>query len=238
MSAPLTLDFEDAKGHVEGRSEDLAQTRPELGHATNALTFVGRRFWSRGLFLDRRAFLVSYDPTRDPAGDVLTRVLGAVGPVGAGINLEYYFSTVDNEVYGCGTKLPHNVTGLLGVMNGHQSDLRTGLPYQTLDIHEPVRMLTIVEATPARLLEVTRRDPVVAELVVNRWVQLVSLDPDTGALEVLERGAFVPFAPPARLPASAPTSAGWYAGRREHLPPALVAAGLAPCAPGEEATAC
>ena len=73
-------------------------------------------------------FLVSYDPTIDPDASILERILAAVGPVGAGISLEYFFSSVDNERYGCGTKLPHNVTGLIGVMNGHLSDLRTGLP--------------------------------------------------------------------------------------------------------------
>ena len=37
------------------------------------------------------------------------------GPVGAGISLEYYFSSVDNERYGCGSKITHNLTGLFGV---------------------------------------------------------------------------------------------------------------------------
>src|SRR3954469_14497586 len=63
MSAPLTLSFAAARRHVEERTEDLAQTRPELGHATNALCPVGRRGRTRGLFLDRRAFLTTYDPT-------------------------------------------------------------------------------------------------------------------------------------------------------------------------------
>lgn len=225
-SAPRGMTPEEALAHVEARSMHLAEPRPEYNHGTNAVCVVGRRALTRGLFLDRRAFLISYDPEADPDGAVLARVLAAAAPVGAGINLEYYFSTTDNEVYGCGTKLPHNVTGLLGVMNGHQSDLRTGLPYQTLDIHEPVRLLTIVEATPERLLEVTRREPLVAELVLNRWIQLVSLDPATGAMQVLERDGFVAFEPPpVDLPA-VPTSAEYPAGRREHLPPALVRAGL------------
>ena len=65
MSAPLTLSLAAAREHVEERAEDLAQTRPELGHATNAITIVGRREWSRGLFLDRRVSLASYDPSED-----------------------------------------------------------------------------------------------------------------------------------------------------------------------------
>jgi uncharacterized protein YbcC (UPF0753/DUF2309 family) len=39
-------------------------------------------------------------------GGLLAALLGAAGPVCAGINLEYYFSYVDNERYGSGTKLP------------------------------------------------------------------------------------------------------------------------------------
>ena len=128
------------------RTEDLAQVRPEYGHATNAVAVVGRRACTRGLFMDRRAFLASYDPPSDPDGDLLTRVLQAVGPVCGGINLEYYFSFTDRGGYGCGTKLPHNITGMLGVMDGHASDLRTGLPWQMVEIHEPVRLLLVVES--------------------------------------------------------------------------------------------
>ncbi len=68
---------------------------------------------SRGAFFDRRAFLISYDPTQDPTGTVLEGTCWSTAPVGAGISLEYYFSTVNNERYGCGTKITHNVAGLL-----------------------------------------------------------------------------------------------------------------------------
>src|SRR5690606_14867778 len=112
-----------APAHVAGRAVDLGQPRPEYGHATNAVCIVGRRSRTRGLFLDRRAFLVSYDPGGDPTGELLADLLAAVGPVCAGINLEYYFSRIDPAGYGCGTKLPHNIAGLLGVMDGHASDL-------------------------------------------------------------------------------------------------------------------
>ncbi|NCX97374.1 MAG: DUF2309 family protein, partial [Planctomycetia bacterium] len=151
-SAPVTITPRQALAHVEARSVDLAQVRPELGHATNAVAVIGRRWRTRGLFLDRRAFLVSYDPTADATGDILARTLAAVGPVGAGINLEYFFSTVDRLGYGAGTKLPHNITGLIGVMDGHASDLRTGLPLQMVEIHEPIRLLIVIDAAPAAIL--------------------------------------------------------------------------------------
>jgi uncharacterized protein len=209
--------------HVEARAEHLAEPRPEYGHCTNAVCVVGRRALTRDLFLDRRAFLVSYDPTGDAEGRILERTLAAVGPVGAGINLEYYFSYVDNERYGCGTKLPHNVTALLGVMNGPNSDLRTGLPWQMVEIHEPVRLLTIVEARPEIILAAAERQPGVRELVVNRWIQLVSMDPDSGAMHIFGDHGFAPYQPvPGRLPVT-PSSVAWYRGRADHLPPAQIA---------------
>lgn len=211
--------------HVEARSQHLAEPRPEYGHATNALCIVGRRALTRGLFLDRRAFLVSYDPTRDEDGRVLGPLLASMGPVGAGINLEYYFSFVDNQRYGCGTKLPHNLAGLLGVMDGHASDLRTGLPWQMVEIHEPVRLLCIVESTPEAVLAVAARYPAVEELVVKRWIQLATIDPSDGRVHVFEGGSFAPFESRGDLPEVA-TSLDFYRGRTGRLPVARIRDGL------------
>lgn len=219
----LDGDPEDALAHVEARAESLAEPRPELGHCTNAIAVVGRRALTRGLFLDRRAFLACYEPARDPDGRVLERILGAVAPVGAGINLEYYFSFVDNERYGAGTKLPHNVVGLLGVMNGHQSDLRTGLPWQMVEVHEPVRLLVVVETTPSTILAVAGRAPVIRELVVNGWIQLATIDPVTGDVSVMTRDGFEPFTPDERALPVARSSTAYYGGQRGHLWPARIA---------------
>ncbi|MCB1826634.1 MAG: DUF2309 family protein, partial [Candidatus Competibacteraceae bacterium] len=79
-SAPRDPTPAQALRHVVERSRDFSQARPELGHATNAAALVGRRSMSQGLFLDRRAFLISYDPTQDPSGTVLEGILLAVGP--------------------------------------------------------------------------------------------------------------------------------------------------------------
>jgi uncharacterized protein YbcC (UPF0753/DUF2309 family) len=227
-SAALNLTPPEALAHVEARSVDLAQVRPELGHATNAVAVIGRRWRTRGLFLDRRSFLVSYDPTADATGDILARTLAAVGPVGAGINLEYFFSTVDRLGYGAGTKLPHNITGLIGVMDGHASDLRTGLPWQMVEIHEPVRLLMVIDATPAAILAAADKVPVVKNFVVNGWVQLVSWNPETGELLVFEDGSFRPHRTESPHVAVVDRSVEWYAGHREHLPPARVLAALPP----------
>jgi hypothetical protein len=209
---------EQALRHVQERAEHLAEPRPEYGHATNAVAIVGRRSLTRGLFLDRRAFLISYDATIDPENKSLAALLAAGGPVCAGINLEYYFSFVDNERYGCGTKLPHNVTGLVGVMNGHASDLRTGLPWQMVEVHEPVRLLLIVESTPERVVQAGFQSPVVKELVTNNWLRLATIDPDNGAIHVLRNGEFQLFTGSvAEIPEFA-SSPAWYRGKLEHLP--------------------
>ena len=224
--APLDLTPDAALLHVEARSSHLAQPRPEYGHCTNAICIVGRRTLTRGLHLDRRAFLVSYDPNVDENDKVLERILAAVGPVGAGISLEYYFSSVDNETFGCGTKLPHNVTGLIGVMNGHQSDLRTGLPLQMVEIHEPMRLLLIVDATPESLLTVASRQAEVAELVTKQWIQLVAMHPETGAMSLFQDGGFVPYHPQPMLLPVVERSPEWHLQSRAHLPPALVRSAL------------
>ncbi|KPK51744.1 MAG: hypothetical protein AMJ63_11530 [Myxococcales bacterium SG8_38_1] len=225
-SAALELDPKSALIHAEAHAYDLAQPRPEYGHATNAVCIVGRRERTRGLFLDRRAFLVSYDPSQDPRGTTLAALLRSVGPVGAGINLEYYFSFVDPTGYGSGTKLPHNIVGLIGVMDGHASDLRTGLPWQMVEIHEPVRLLTIVETKTEMLETVIAQEAGVANLVNKEWIQLVAWDPDSDALAVYEKGRFRPYVPENPAIAIVDRSMDFYAGRRGHLSPAHVTAGL------------
>jgi len=216
-AAPAT-----ALRHVEERSEHLAQPRPEYGHCTNAVCVVGRRSLTRGLFLDRRAFLVSYDASQDYSDQSLRALMAAVVPVCAGISLEYYFSFVDNDRYGCGTKLPHNVTGLVGVMDGHASDLRTGLPWQMVEIHEPVRILFVVETTPERLAKVVSASPSLKQLVENRWIRVATIDPDSGRVHVRRNTGFEEFdAPLERLPVSF-SSSEWYSGKLEHLPMAWI----------------
>jgi hypothetical protein len=221
---PGWLPEQMALAHVEARAHDLAQPRPEYGHATNAICVIGRRALTRGLFLDRRAFLVSYDATTDGDGTLLARLMAAAVPVVAGINLEYYFAVVDPAGYGCGTKLPHNVSGLLGVMDGHASDLRTGLPLQMAEIHDPVRLLIVVEASPQRVAAVLQQNASIERLARNRWLHLVALDPASGTMYEFEHPVFREFQPdPLALP-TARSSRQWYAGEREHLPIALIAA--------------
>lgn len=221
-SAPLTLSPPDAHRHVLGRAADFSQARPELGHATNACAFIGRRAMSRGAFFDRRSFLISYDPDQDPDGTVLEPLLLANGPVGAGISLEYYFSSVNNERLGCGTKVMHNVAGLFGVMDGASSDLRTGLPRQMIEIHEPMRLLVVVEHRVEVITAIYQRQPPLQELIGNGWIVVAAKDPDSPAIHLFDpaRG-WLPWEGRTDL-ATVECSEDWFAGRRDALPPALL----------------
>jgi uncharacterized protein YbcC (UPF0753/DUF2309 family) len=178
---------------VQLRTVSLFEPRPELNHATNALCIVGRRQFSRGIFLDRRAFLNSYDYRIDPTGELLSGILNAVAPVCGGINLEYYFSRVDNEQLGTGSKLPHNVMGLLGVANGVDGDLRTGLPSQMIEIHDPYRLMVIVEQKAQVVLAAISRNPNTFEWFANEWVRLVCFDPVEKHFFVFQKGQFMPY---------------------------------------------
>jgi uncharacterized protein YbcC (UPF0753/DUF2309 family) len=177
------------------RSVSLFEPRPELNHATNTLCIVGRRELTKNLFLDRRAFLNSYDYRIDREGKLLFNVMKPLGPVCGGINLEYYFSRVDNQKLGAGTKLPHNVMGLFGVANGIDGDLRPGLPSQMIEVHDPVRLMIIVEHFPKVVLEVIQKSPEVYEWFINEWVHLVVVDPETNALSVFKDGRFIDYHP-------------------------------------------
>jgi uncharacterized protein YbcC (UPF0753/DUF2309 family) len=225
-SAPVRPTPWKARQHMLGRASDISQARPELGHATNAAAFIGRRDMSRGLFLDRRVFLISYDPTGDDDGAIVESILLAAGPVGAGIALEYYFSTVDNERFGCGSKITHNITGLFGVMEGADSDLRTGLPWQMVEIHEPMRLLVVVEQTPEVLTAILQRQQPLQELIDNEWIVLAAKSPSTVELaRYCPRRGWLPWSGKAVLPQVA-HSADWFAGESEALAPAIVLGGV------------
>jgi uncharacterized protein YbcC (UPF0753/DUF2309 family) len=138
--------------------------------------------------------------------------------------LEYYFSHVDCQGYGAGTKLPHNVTALLGVMDGAASDLRTGLPWQMVEIHEPVRLLIVVENTPQVMRSIMDRNAAISQSVRNDWVRLALLDPNSSQIQFFEDGDFRPYAPVASSLPSVDSSEKWYRGWRDHLEFAEIAA--------------
>lgn len=183
------------RNEILKRSVSMFEPRPELGHGTNTLCIVGGRHLTKGLFLDRRAFLNSYDHRTDPEGKLLTGVMRPLGPVCGGINLEYYFSRVDNYKLGAGTKLPHNVVGLIGVTNSSDGDLRPGLPLQMIEVHDPVRLLILVEHLPEVVLKTIQSSPEMYEWYLNEWVHLMVIHPDTKQFFYFSKGAFTAYVP-------------------------------------------
>lgn len=222
-TAPLDFSPAEALQHVRDRTEDLAQTRPEYGNSTNAVCFVGRRSRIRGLYLDRRSFLMSYDAAADTeTSRILARILAAVIPVCGGINMLYTLSAIDTRGWGSGTKLPHNVTSLLGVMDGAASDMRPGLPWQGVDIHEPVRILFVIESTPEAMLRIMEENQNVRNICRNDWAQLAVLDPLSNRIQRFVNGEFVDYRPTVSDIPTADNSLDWYRGWRDNLPFALI----------------
>lgn len=188
-------ELEQVRKAIHDRSVSLFEPRPELGHGTNTLAIIGRRQISKGVFLDRRAFMNSYDYRTDPDGTILSNVMRPIGLVCGGINLEYYFSRVDNIKMGAGTKLPHNVMGLFGVANSSDGDLRPGLPWQMIEVHDPVRLLVIVEHRPDIVLKAINSSPDVFEWYKNEWVHIIALDPEEKQFYYFRNGGFEKYNP-------------------------------------------
>ena len=180
---------------IRRRSVSLFEPRPELGHGTNALCFVGHRNLTKNMFLDRRAFMNSYDYRTDLEGKLLLGVMRPLPPVCGGINLEYYFSRMDNYKLGAGTKLPHNIVGLIGVANSSDGDLRPGLPLQMIEVHDPVRLMILVEHYPDVVLKTIQTEPSLYEWFINDWVRLTAIHPETNEFYFFKDGAFTQYTP-------------------------------------------
>jgi len=188
--APRPRDAQAARRHVQRRAADWAQTRPEWGLAGNALFVVGDRSVTAGCNLEGRAFLHSYRWQDDDDGAALEVILTAPMVVAEWINMQYYFSSVDPDHFGSGSKVLHNLVGRVGVLSGPRGDLKPGLPLQAVAErvgadglhlrHDPLRLLTVVQAPLTRVATVVQRNPVLQKLFGNGWVSLVVLDPSVG----------------------------------------------------------
>ena len=69
-------------------------------------------------------------------------------------------------------------------MTGGLSDLRTGLPSQTvldkgLPYHEPLRLITLIEAPLEHARRAVESVVTVKNLVLNDWIRLLVIDPET-----------------------------------------------------------
>ncbi|EMA26374.1 DUF2309 domain-containing protein [Haloarcula argentinensis] len=176
-------DASSGVSETERRAADWAETRPEWGLAGNAGFVIGPRELTSGVDLDGRAFLHSYDWSTDPDGEALEAILTGPMVVTQWINTQYYFSMVDNAVYGSGSKVTHNPVGNVGVYQGNGGDLMTGLPLQSLmaadddPYHQPLRLSTVIHAPVDRVTDVLADHPELANLLDNNWLSLTVIDP-------------------------------------------------------------
>ncbi|HXW52621.1 MAG TPA: putative inorganic carbon transporter subunit DabA [Myxococcota bacterium] len=172
---------------AQHRARALFEPRPELGHTNASLCFIGRKSLIYQKDFQRRAFYQSYDSTLDRDGRTLSSILNAAIPVCGGINLDYYFSRLDPAIYGCGTKLSHNVCSLVGVGNGLDDDLRTGLPIQMTELHDPIRLLIVIEQDQDVILAAIAAQPDLTPWVKNAWVKIASISDQDRQVRMLQR---------------------------------------------------
>lgn len=165
------------------KSSSWAETRPEWGLARNAGFIVGPRQLTKNLDLKSRCFLHSYNWELDENGTSLETIMQGPMVVTQWINNHYYFSTVDNEKFGGGSKITHNVVGKFGVVQGNGGDLKFGLPLQSVNskdqelFHQPLRLSVIIQAPIDRVREILDRNLNLKSLLQNEWIYLLIMDP-------------------------------------------------------------
>ncbi len=165
------------------KANDWGETRPEWGLAKNAGFIIGGRTLTKNSNLESRCFLHSYDWNQDMNGNALESIMQGPMVVTQWINNHYYFSTVDNEVFGGGSKITHNITGKFGVVQGNGGDLKMGLPLQSLYesdekmYHKPLRLSVLINAPIERISNIIVRNENIKSLLDNEWIYLLAMDP-------------------------------------------------------------
>jgi hypothetical protein len=183
----------NSKKVLKRKSVDWSETRPEWGLAKNAGFIIAPRELTKNINLQGRAFLHSYDWTQDETGQGLTTIMTAPMVVAQWINCQYLFSTIDNKTYGSGSKVTHNITGKIGVLQGNASDLMHGLPLQSIALsdnqryHLPARLHTFILAPKSKISGIIQNQEVLQRLFGNNWVHLLCLDPNDKHTYILEQ---------------------------------------------------
>ncbi|MGC9286437.1 MAG: DUF2309 domain-containing protein [Hydrogenobaculum sp.] len=188
-----TLPYAGSGDRIPIRAIDWSETRPEWGLSKNMGVYVGKRSSTQNVALKNRFFMQSYAWEIDKDNKILKNILSGPFIIGEWINMEHYFSTTDNERLGAGSKVYHNVVGKVGVWTGNYGDLRTGLPYQTvyhdgMPYHEPIRLLTFIEAPVEKVLQAAQETEEALKLVVNEWVRLIIVDKLKGVAYTFKDG--------------------------------------------------
>lgn len=112
-------------------------------------------------------------------------------------------------------------------MDGAASDLRPGLPWQGVDIHDPMRIVFVLETSEQAIRKIMARNETVRNILFNEWAQLALLNPKSGEILVYHNDRFLPYRPESTTLPHAASSVDWYRGWREHLDFAFIGDELA-----------
>lgn len=172
----------EGEKNLHRRAASWSELMPEWGLAGNAAMIVAPREISKKLNLERRVFLHSYEPSADEDGTILESILLAPVIVANWINMQYYFSTVDEINYGSGNKAIHNIVGGIGVMEGNISDLKFGLPIQSIRcrnrlMHSPIRLLLVIYAAQHQVDAIIQKHKILRNLINGEWIKLHVISP-------------------------------------------------------------
>ena len=140
-----------------------------------------------GIDLEGRSFLHDYDWEKDRASNYQTLELIMTAPmiVTNWINLQYFASVTQPQIYGSGNKTLHNLINESGVVEGNGGDLRIGLPFQSVHdgerfVHEPLRLSVLIQAPRVEIEKIISKHEVVRDLVNNGWIHLLQIEPESG----------------------------------------------------------
>ncbi len=159
----------------DSRSCDWAELVPEYGLANNAAMIIGSRDLTKHSDLSGRVFLHSYDKVIDTDGVILEGIMSAPMIVAHWINMQYYFSTLYSKQFSAGNKAIHNVIPGIGVMAGNISDLKIGLPEQSVQyrgqlVHQPQRLCVIIDAKYQHIKKIIDKHDKIYQLIRNEWL--------------------------------------------------------------------
>jgi uncharacterized protein YbcC (UPF0753/DUF2309 family) len=78
-------------------------------------------------------------------------------------------------------------------MTGSSSDLRIGLARQMVEIHDPIRNMTIVEAPLERVKKIFDNHGRLKKLLYNHWMRLCVFDPESNTWYLFKEHEFQKF---------------------------------------------
>lgn len=221
-----SLDLKASIQQLRVRSLDFNQPEPEFGHAGIAAAIIGRRQLTKGLFLDRRACLISYNPEQDPEGRWLEQLLlDSIQPL-IDLSLSHYLARMDGYGWGAGSRVLHSIKGLMDIGSGAEPDLVTGLETQMVAKHEPMRLQLILDTSSQTFSLIRQRQPALSGLINRGWLHTSLFDAAKGMVFTLDTTApgtaWRPWGGPYEATPRVPSSADWYFGQRTALAPALI----------------